>query len=65
MTTYPIPFSIPALADEATLEAAIEYLLEHLSIEMEGGYTPSPFNQRKSRNYPIEIQSSSSPGAQP
>jgi len=43
MTTYPscTPLSPePALTDEATLEAALDCLLEHLPIEMEGGYTP-------------------------
>jgi putative transposase len=43
MTTYPYPSSLspdPALTDEATLEAALDCLLEHLPIEMEGGYTP-------------------------
>ncbi|HEY9630577.1 MAG TPA: ISH3 family transposase [Coleofasciculaceae cyanobacterium] len=40
MTTYPSPLSpSPALTDEATLEVAVDSLLEHLPIEMEGGYT--------------------------
>ena len=42
MTTYPSPLSpSPALTDEATLEVALDCLLEHLPIEMEGGYTPA------------------------
>jgi len=41
MTTYPSPLSTsPALTDEATLEVAVDCLLEHLPIEMEGGYSP-------------------------
>lgn len=41
MTTYPTPLSpTPALTDEATLEAAVDCLVEHLPVEMEGGYTP-------------------------
>lgn len=41
MTTYPTPLSpTPALTDEATLEAAVDCLLAHLPIEMEGGCTP-------------------------
>ena len=41
MTTYPSSLSIsPALTDEATLEVAVDCLLEHLPIEMEGGYSP-------------------------
>lgn len=41
MTTYPPPLSTsPALSDEATLEVAVDCLLEHLPIEMEGGYSP-------------------------
>lgn len=43
MTTYPSCTRLspePALTDEATLEAALDCLLEHLPIEMEGGYTP-------------------------
>ena len=41
MTTYPLPLSAtPALADEATLQAAIDCLSEHLPLEMEGVYTP-------------------------
>lgn len=40
MTTYPTPLSpTPALTDEATLEAAVDCLVEHLPIQMEGGYT--------------------------
>jgi hypothetical protein len=40
MTTTPAPLSpSPALTDESTLEAAIECLSTHLSIDMEGGYT--------------------------
>ncbi|MBD2069004.1 ISH3 family transposase [Leptolyngbya sp. FACHB-671] len=42
MTSYPLSLSsTPALTDEATLETALDCLLEHLPIEMEGGYTPS------------------------
>ncbi len=42
MTSYPSSLSsTPALTDEATLETALNCLLEHLPIEMEGGYTPS------------------------
>lgn len=41
MTSYPSSLSsTPALTDEATLETALNCLLEHLPIEMEGGYTP-------------------------
>lgn len=41
MTTYPCPLSpTPALSDEATLDAALDCLLEHIPLEMEGGYTP-------------------------
>jgi Transposase DDE domain len=41
MTTYPCLLSAsPALTDEATLEVALDCLLEHLPIEMEGGYRP-------------------------
>lgn len=41
MTPYPSSLSpAPALTDEATLEAALDCLLEHLPLEMEGGYTP-------------------------
>jgi hypothetical protein len=41
MTTYPSPLSpTPALSDEATLDAALDCLLEHIPLEMEGGYTP-------------------------
>jgi hypothetical protein len=40
MTSYPISLSpTPVLTDEPTLEAAVD-LLEHLPIEMEGGYKP-------------------------
>lgn len=40
MTTYPSSLSpAPALTDEATLEVALGCLLEHLSLDMEGGYT--------------------------
>lgn len=40
MTTYPSSLSpAPALTDEATLEVALDCLLEHLSLNMEGGYT--------------------------
>ncbi len=40
MTTYPSSLSpAPALTDEATLEVALDCLLEHLSLDMEGGYT--------------------------
>jgi hypothetical protein len=42
MTTYPSSLSTsPALTDEATLEVALDCLLEHLPIEMEGAYTPA------------------------
>jgi len=42
MTTYPTSLSpAPALTDEAPLETALDCLLEHLPIEMEGGYTPT------------------------
>jgi putative transposase len=42
MTTYPTSLSpAPALSDEATLDSALDCLLEHLPIEMEGGYTPT------------------------
>jgi putative transposase len=41
MTTYPSSLSsAPALTDEATLDAALDCLLEHLPLEMEGGYSP-------------------------
>jgi Transposase DDE domain len=41
MTNYPTSLSTsPALTDEATLDAAVDCLLEHLPIEMEGGYSP-------------------------
>lgn len=41
MTTYPDPLSTsPVLTDETTLEVAVNCLLEHLPIEMEGGYSP-------------------------
>ena len=41
MTSYPSSLSsTPALTDEATLETALNCLLEHLPLEMEGGYTP-------------------------
>jgi putative transposase len=41
MTTYPLQLSAtPALTDEATLQAAIDCLTEHLPLEMEGVYTP-------------------------
>ena len=41
MTIYPSSLSsTPALTDEATLEAALDCLLEHLPLEMEGGYSP-------------------------
>ena len=40
MTNYPSALSpTPALTDEATLETAIECLVEHLPVEMEGGYS--------------------------
>lgn len=41
MTTYPSPSlsPTPALTDEATLEAALACLVEHLPLEMEGGYS--------------------------
>ena len=40
MTTYPSSLSpAPALTDEATLDAALDCLLEHIPLEMEGGYT--------------------------
>ncbi|MEP0891322.1 MULTISPECIES: hypothetical protein [unclassified Leptolyngbya] len=40
MTTYPSSLSpAPVLADEATLEATLDCLLEHIPLEMEGGYT--------------------------
>ncbi len=40
MRTYPSSLSTtPVLNDEATLEEAVDCLLEHLPIEMEGGYT--------------------------
>jgi putative transposase len=40
MTTYPSSLSpAPALTDEATLEVALDCLLEHLSLDMQGGYT--------------------------
>jgi hypothetical protein len=40
MKTYPLPLSAtPALTDEATLQAAIYCLSEHLPLEMEGVYT--------------------------
>ena len=41
MTTYPSSLSpAPALTDETTLDTALDCLLEHLPIEMEGEYTP-------------------------
>lgn len=41
MTNYPSALSsTPALSDEATLKAAIECLVDHLPVEMEGGYCP-------------------------
>jgi hypothetical protein len=41
MTTYPSPLSpSPALTDATTLEGAIDCLLEHLPLALEGGYTP-------------------------
>jgi Transposase DDE domain len=41
MTTHPSSLSsAPALTDEATLEGALDCLLEHLPLEMEGGYSP-------------------------
>jgi len=41
MTTYPLPLSAtPASTDEATLQAAIDCLSEHLLLEMESVYTP-------------------------
>ncbi|MBD3887279.1 hypothetical protein IFO70_37495 [Phormidium tenue FACHB-886] len=41
MTVYPTPLSpTPALTDEATLDVVVDCLVEHLPIEMEGGYTP-------------------------
>ncbi|WP_416668968.1 ISH3 family transposase [Egbenema bharatensis] len=40
MTIYPSSLSpAPALTDEATLEVALDCLLEHLSLDMQGGYT--------------------------
>lgn len=40
MTTYPSSLSpTPALTDEATLDAILDCLLEHLLTEMAGGYT--------------------------
>jgi putative transposase len=41
MTTYPSRSlsPTPALTDEATLEAALDCLVEHLPLEMEGGYS--------------------------
>lgn len=39
--TYPYSSSsTPALTDESTLEVAVDCLLEHLPITMEGAYTP-------------------------
>jgi hypothetical protein len=42
MTTYPSPSlsPTPALTDDATLESALDCLVEHLPLEMEGGYSP-------------------------
>lgn len=41
MTPYPSSLSnAPALTDEATLEAALDCLLEHVGIEMQGDYSP-------------------------
>jgi hypothetical protein len=40
MTTYPASLSTaPALTDEATLDSALDCLLEHLPLEMGGSYT--------------------------
>ncbi len=40
MTTYPSSLSpAPALTDEETLDAALDCLLEHIPLQMEGGYT--------------------------
>jgi hypothetical protein len=40
MTTYPSSLSpAPALTDEATLDVALDCLLEHIPLPMEGGYT--------------------------
>jgi hypothetical protein len=41
MTTYPSPPLSPTLAltDDATLEAALDCLVEHLPLDMEGGYS--------------------------
>jgi Transposase DDE domain len=40
MTTSPSSLSpAPALTDEATLDAALDCLLEHIPLQMEGGYT--------------------------
>ncbi len=40
MTTYPSSLSpAPALTDEATLDAALDCLLEHIPLQMEGEYT--------------------------
>lgn len=41
MTSYPTSLSnAPALTDEATLEAALDCLLEHVELEMQGDYNP-------------------------
>ncbi len=41
MTPYPSSLSpAPALTDEATLEACLACLIEHIPIEMEGDYSP-------------------------
>jgi putative transposase len=40
MTTYPSSLlPAPALTDEVTLDAALDCLLEHIPLEMEGGYS--------------------------
>jgi putative transposase len=40
MTTHPSSLSTtPALTDESTLDSAVDCLLEHLPLEMEGSYT--------------------------
>ncbi|MBD3884470.1 transposase [Phormidium tenue FACHB-886] len=40
MTTYPSSLSpAPALTDEATLDVALNCLVEHIPLQMEGGYT--------------------------
>lgn len=68
MTSYPSSLSsTPALTDEATLETALNCLLEHLPIEMEGGYTPSDLFaillRAASRNDSIEHTSQRLEGA--